>query len=136
MSENDATADQPTTCGQGLAAHASVPGKVSELLHALADNLDAHVPTIDTSAPEGRQERDAYEHLVSEYTAIATRLRSTAERMRGYRSLPAAPHHEEALGDPKLLDLSERFVRVEAELAQLLSDAAERDHQLLRQGGP
>lgn len=75
----------------------------------------------------------AHEHLVSEYTAIAARLASTAKRMRGYRDLPAAPHHEEALGEPKLLDMFERFVTLEGELAQLLSESAERDGQFLQQ---
>lgn len=53
--------------------------------------------------------------------------------MRGYRDLPAARHYEEALDEQKLLDMFERFVTLEAELAQLLSESAKRDGQFLQQ---
>lgn len=131
--ERTSSFDEQPTCGQGLAAHSAVPEKMSAFLEALVDNLEAHVPTIDTRDPEGRKEEEAYEHLVSEYAAIAARLASTAEQMRGYRHLPAARHHPAALAEPKLLDIFERFVVVEGELAQLLRESAEHDRRFLQE---
>ena len=123
--------EEAWTCGKGLAEHAGVPAGMAELLAALADNLRSHVPTIDVSDPDGRAERDAYVRLTNEYAGIAERLGATAERMRSYRDLAPAPHHEEALGDPALMRAFERFVSVEGKLADALTVAAERDRRLL-----
>lgn len=135
MVEGQQTAgtDEPWTCGKGLAEHAAIPAKMAAFLNALAENLDAHVPTIDTSDANGRMERDAYVGLATEYAEIAAGLGRTAERMRSYRDLPAARHHENALSEPGLAQAFEMFVALETELADLLSAAAESDGQLLRQ---
>ena len=47
--------EEQQTCGKGLAEHSAVPAKFAEFLDALADNLEAHLPTIDTTAEEGRK---------------------------------------------------------------------------------
>jgi len=122
--------EQPT-CGKGLAEHAAVPAKMAGFLASLAENLEAHVPTIDTGDAHGRREREAYVHLASEYAAVAARLAVTAERMRGCRDLPPAHHHEEALTEPGILTAFERFVALELELADLLRASAERDQRAL-----
>ena len=129
-------ADGPWTCGKGLAAHARVPAKMAEFLETLAENLQAHVPTIDTSDPNGEAERAAYVRLSKEYDALATQLARTAQEMHDYRNLPAARHHEQRLEDPRLLDVFERFVALETELADLLATSAEQDKQVLRQSKP
>jgi len=133
---DEPTTDEQWTCGKGLAEHAKVPAKIADLLAALAENLRAHLPTIDTSARAGRTERDAYAHLSREYEAVAAHLAGTAERMRSYRDLPAAPHHEEALADHGPMAAFERFVTLEHELAELLAASAEHDRQLLRGNRP
>lgn len=56
----------------GLAAHARVSAKIAEYLKGLAENLEAHVPTIDTSDPSGRAEREAYVRLANEYEATGS----------------------------------------------------------------
>lgn len=129
----DSSSEEQWTCGMGLAAHAPVPAKIAEFLTALAENLEAHIPTIDTRDPDGRTEHAAYVRLAKEYDALGAQLASTAQRMHRYRDLPAAPHHETELGDPKLLRTFERFVALEAELGDMLSTSAEQDSQLLDQ---
>jgi hypothetical protein len=126
-------ADEQSTCGRGLAEHATIAAKMAEFLKSLAANLHAHVPTIDTSDPNGQAEREAYVHLSTAYEAVADQLARTAKRMRAYRDLPAAPHHEEALADARLMEAFRRFVALETELADLLAASAEQGAQLLRQ---
>lgn len=121
------------TCGSGLAEHAAIPAKIAEFLRALGENLDAHIPTIDTGDANGRQEHEAYVDLSTQYATIAARLSDTAERMRGYRDLPAARHHEEALADPRLIEAFETLVALESELAAIVGESAENDARLLRQ---
>ena len=128
--------DDQWTCGKGLAAHARIPTRIAEFLKCLAANLEAHVPTIDTSDDNGEAERAAYVQLSREYGAIAAQLARTATQMHDYRDLPAAGHHEKELADPRLLEVFERFVTLETELAEALADSAEHDRQLLRESGP
>ena len=133
-----ADAEQPPngegegTCGMGLAQHAAIPAKMAELLSALAETLKTHIPTIDGSGAAGQAERDAYTELSRDYAELARRLGAAAERMRSYGGLPAAPHHEEALADPALVETFARFVAVEAELAASLRRSADADGKLLR----
>jgi hypothetical protein len=130
--ESASNVDQQPTCGQGLAQHAGVPAKIAAFLTSLAENLDAHVPTIDVSDSSGRAERDAYVGLTTEYTAIAARLDATAKQMSRYRDLAAAGHDPEALSDPRILELFESFVTIESELAELIRGSADRDREALR----
>lgn len=132
MAETQTSSDEQWTCGMGLAAHARIPAKIAELLKSLAENLEAHVPTIDTSSADGEAERAAYDRLSHEYEAVAAQLARTAQQMLEYRDLPAAPHHEDRLADPRLLEAFERFVALESELAGLLATSAEQDAQLLQ----
>lgn len=123
--------EEQWTCGKGLAEHAAIPAKMADFLESLAENLQAHIPAIDTSDRNGSKERDAYVHLHSEYTAIATHLAATAERMRGCRDLPAAGHHEAVLSGPIIREIFAKFVSIESELADLLRTSADRDQNLL-----
>ena len=120
------------TCGMGLAQHAMIPAKMAGFLAALAETLETHIPTIDLAGAAGRAERDAYTELARDHAELASRLGAAADRMRSYEGLPAAPHHEEALADPALLETFARFVAVQAELAALLRESADEDGELLR----
>lgn len=124
-------ADEEWTCGKGLAANARIPARIAEFLKSLAENLEAHLPTIDTGDPAGEAERAAYVRLSGEYHAVAAQLARTAQRMREYRDLLPARHHEQALSDPRLLEVFRRFVEIETDLADLLAASAEEDRQLL-----
>lgn len=120
------------TCGRGLAHHSAVPAKMAEYLAALAETLRTHLRTIDTSDATGQAEWDAYKELADGYADLADRLGTTAARMSGYRDLPAAPHHEEELADPALMEVFAQFVEVETELATFLMKSADQDQATLR----
>jgi hypothetical protein len=64
--------DDQWTCGKGLAAHARVPAGIAEFLKSLAENLQAHMPTIDTSDPNGEAEWAAYGRLSKEHDALCS----------------------------------------------------------------
>lgn len=132
-SQEASSAEEQWTCGKGSAEHAIIPAKIADFLKSLAGNLREHVPTIDTSDPNGQAERDAYIHLSTEYEAVSDHLARTAKRMRDFRDLPAAQHHEETLADARLIQAFARFVALETELADLLATAVEQDRQLLQQ---
>lgn len=123
--------DDTPTCGKGLAEHSAIPAKLAELISALAENLEAHQPTLDLTDERSRQELDAYVTLAREHRAIAARLREVADRMSGYRDLPMGRHDEHALGSPSVIDAFVTFVRVERELLALLRASAERHEAML-----
>jgi hypothetical protein len=120
------------TCGRGLAHHSAVPAKIADYLAALTEILRSHLPTIDTSEATGQAEWGAYRELADGYAGLADRLGTTAARMRGYRDLPAAPHHEEELADPVLMEVFAKFVDAETELATLLQKSADHDQAMLQ----
>jgi hypothetical protein len=120
-------------CGEGLAEHSLVPAKIAELLASLAENLEAHVPAIDLYDRNGRLERDAYEVLVAEYRAIASRLQAVAQQMAEYRDLPVARHLEAAMSAPEILYAFRRYVKLEREVVELLQGTLTRDQQMLDQ---
>ena len=124
------------TCGKGLAAHARIPAKIAEFLKSLAQNLEAHVPAIDTSDANGTAERAAYDRLWKAYDGLATQLASTAQFMAACEDLPAAHHHEETLADPRLMEAFAQFVALQTELAEMLRASADQDRQLLQPSTP
>lgn len=128
----EAAENDEWTCGRGLAHHSAVPAKMADYLAALAETLRTHLQTIDTSEAAGQAEWNAYGELADGYTDLADRLGTTAARMRAYVDLPAAPHHEEALADPLLVEVFARFVQIETELAAYLQKSADQDQAMLR----
>lgn len=123
--------DDNPTCGRGLAEHSAIPAKIAQLIAALAENLEAHQPTLDLTDERSRRELDAYVTLAREHRAIAARLREAAERMASYRDLPMGRHDEGALGGPAVIDAFMTLVRVERELLALLHASAERHEAML-----
>jgi hypothetical protein len=120
------------TCGKGLAQRSEIPVKLGTLIASLADNLDAHLPTIDVGNEAGRFERDAYASLINGFREIAERMAAISSEMAGYRHLPMAPHHDAALFKPRITDSFNRYVTLEGELANQLLESHARDLQLLR----
>jgi hypothetical protein len=109
--------DQPT-CGQGLAEHAVLPRAAGTLLETMADNLEAHLETLDLSDGNARRERDACIHLAAEHRRIAARLQDVADEMASYRDLPMGRHDEQALASPPVREAFARFSAAQRELAQ------------------
>ena len=122
--------EQPT-CGKGLAENSILPARLSNLLAAMAENLETHMKALDLTDPNSRAEYDAYEKLVKEFQQIAVQLQATADQMAGYRDLPMGKHDENAMIHPRVRESFEKFVKLKLELLSLLEQAAERDDQLL-----
>ena len=125
--------EAPSTCGQGLASKSVLPGKLSELLAALARILEAHMRALDPADHDARMELDAYAALVTAYRDVADRLSGIAVQMADYRSLPLAVHDEAAMSDAVAHRAFENYVRLEQELANLLQEHAQQDKTMLRE---
>ncbi len=123
---------QPATCGAGLAAHAVLPAKLGELVAAVADNLEAHLRSLDPADDETRAERDAYLSIAGQHRGIAERLAAVAREMAAQGDLPMGRHDEALLGAPEAVDAFRRYLDRERELAALLQGLIEVDQRLLR----
>jgi hypothetical protein len=128
--------DEPSTCGQGLASKSILPGKLSELLAALARILEAHMRALDPADHDARMELDAYAALVTAYRDVADRLSGVAVQMADYRGLPIAAHDEAAMSDAMAHRAFENYVRLEQELANLLQEQLHEDREMLQQMTP
>lgn len=125
--------EEPSTCGQGLASRSILPGKLSELLAALARILEAHMRALDPTDSDARKELDAYAALVTAHRDVADRLSGIAVQMTDYRNLPMAAHDTEAMSDAVAHKAFENFVRLEQELTSLLQELLQDDQQMLHQ---
>lgn len=123
--------DDPWTCGKGIAENAALPAKVAALLDAVADNLEAHLTTLDLRAEVSRPEHAAYVELAREHRELAARLRATAERMAGCRDLPMAEHDPAALASPAVMEAFERFVAAERDLLALMDERVQGNEAML-----
>jgi hypothetical protein len=124
-------AHDTSTCGKGLAEHATLPATLADLLAAMADNLERHRRTLDLSDAAARSEHDAYVTLANEYADIARRLQSTAAHMAASHDLPMGRHDQRALADPAIVTAFEKFVGLERDVIDILERDLERDVQLL-----
>lgn len=122
--------DQPT-CGKGLASNAELPSRLGDLVSAMADVLETHLPALDISDEPSRVEHEAYLDLVREHREAALQLRAIASQMAGYRNLPMGRHSREAMAAPSVLESFQRFVGVEQELLSYLQHRMEEDQEML-----
>jgi hypothetical protein len=127
--------ENPQTCGQGLAETSVLPALLAELIASLAENLAAHMEALDLTDENAQKEYDAYRELAKEYRTIATQLKSTAQKMAGYRDLPMGSHDQKAMSSPKVLEVFEQFVALEHELNTLLRNRLEQDQKMLSEMG-
>ena len=110
-----------TTCGQGLAAHAPLVAKIGEFIAALAENLEAHLTTLDLSDQHARAEREVYVSLGQAHRSLAERLATTAAQMADQLDLPMARHDSSALHAPVVVDAYKRYIEREEELIAVLA---------------
>jgi hypothetical protein len=111
-----------STCGQGLAHHASFPARLADVFSAIADNLETHITALDPTDKPSRPEFDAYVALATEHREIELRLRALSLQMERYRDLPMAAHDTAVMTSPKTDETFERLVQQEEALAALLQD--------------
>ena len=119
------------TCGRGLAEHSVIAAKLGELIAALADNLELHIPALVLSDANSKLEHEAYVKLAAEHRAIAEQLTAVAAHMAGYRNLPMGKHDMAAMQDASRNEAFGRYVKIERELIALVQAALVRDQELL-----
>jgi hypothetical protein len=119
------------TCGKGLAENSVLPARLSELISAMAENLEVHRKALDLTDQNSQAEYDAYEKLLKELRQTAAQLSVTAQQMAEYRDLPMGRHDEKAMTHPRVRDAFEKFVRHKRELLKLLEQTEEQDAKLL-----
>jgi hypothetical protein len=127
----DTQSDEAMTCGRGLAEHSVIPAKLGELIAALAENLELHIPALVLTDPNAKLEHEAYVRLAAEHRFVAERLTAVAAHMAGYKNLPMAQHAPAVMQDPARNEAFGRYVKLERELIALLQKALARDQELL-----
>jgi uncharacterized protein YndB with AHSA1/START domain len=119
-----------TTCGAGLAQHATVSRRSAIYLAELAETLDLHRALLVRSDADSRREDDVYRDLATSYREIATMLQAAADRMSAQRDVPMGAHDESRWTETHLKAFA-RFVHEQDALASVLRVAATRDGQML-----
>ena len=125
------TTNEPQTCGKGLAERSALPARLSALTAAMAEVLDTHQQTLDFTDDNAREELTAYQQLANDYRRLTSQLHATADRMLGYRDLPMARHHAQAMLGPEIRGTLANLVERERELAALLKTWIEEDQAML-----
>ena len=123
--------DEPQTCGNGLAERSALPARLGALAAAMADVLEKHQQTLDLTDDNARTEHTAYQLLAGDYRNLASQLRATADRMVGYRDLPMARHHADALVAPEIREAVANLVERERDVAALLETWIKEDQAML-----
>ena len=125
------TMDEPRTCGEGLAQRSMLPARVSALTAAIAEVLETHEQTLDLSDDSARLEHLAYQQLTNDYRRVTSQFRAIADRMLGYRDLPMARHHAQAMLAPEIRGALANLVERERDLAALLQTWVQEDQAML-----
>lgn len=126
---------EPSTCGEGLAAHSELHAKLADLLAAVGRNLELHLTALDSDDEASRPEHEAYTRLVWQHRRLEEQLRSTADEMASYRELPMANHDPDVMGGPAVMEAFQLLVTREEELLALLRGWVERDRAMLEDAG-
>ena len=108
------------TCGKGLAENSVLPATLGEIVAATARVLEVHMKALDLTDPNAKVELEAYRELASTHRKIAAELSSLAERMAGYKNLPAARHDMAAMMSPAPRHAFAGLVQREEQLVALL----------------
>lgn len=115
--------EQPTTCGEGLAAHARLHTRLADVLAAVGKNFEVHLTSLDPSDPVSRPELDAYTSLLRQHRDLAARLRATADEMASYRDLPMANHDMDVLAGAAAADALRDLLAAEEVLIEMLQES-------------
>jgi hypothetical protein len=119
------------TCGQGLAEHSVLPGKLSEVMEAMAETLEVHRAALDLDDEDTRPEDAAYRDLAERQRAASAQLRAIAGEMADQIDLPMGRHRLDVLTSPAAVEAFERFVGSERDLLGLLEQAVARHEAML-----
>ncbi|MBX3069432.1 MAG: hypothetical protein KF883_02890 [Thermomicrobiales bacterium] len=119
------------TCGKGLAAHASVPAAIGQVLSTMATLFDRHTLALDPAQPEGRAEYAAYASLAAQHRMIAAALASLSAEMAGYETLPMAEHNMDVMMSGNLDAAFRGVVDAERELLAALQSTVDEHGAML-----
>jgi hypothetical protein len=122
---------EEATCGKGLAANATLPAKLGDVMASVARVLDTHTNALDLDDDNSKQEYDAYVKLVQHHRRVAAELHALSEQMASYRDLPMGRHDLDAMSTPEAAEVFEQLVNVERELRDLLDEHLEQHRPLL-----
>ncbi len=125
--------EQRPTCGQGLADNSLLPGKLGELIAAMAETLSVHMQMLDLDDPQAKPEYDVYFQLSNEQRETGARLLATANEMAAARDLPMGRHNITEQLSAHLTDAFAKYVGLEQELLALLQQTSEQDQAMLVQ---
>ena len=125
------TEEQPASCGQGLALNAVLPAAMGRLLASIAEVLEAHTLALVPDDAAAAKEHAAYAELIDRHRRIAVELASLAQRMEHYRDLPTAAHDSAAMSAPSAIGAFEKSVKLERELAELVTKRTDEHQQML-----
>ena len=124
---------EPATCGKGLAENSGMSARMSEVIAAVAANLEAHMPVLDLDDPAARTEHEVYATLARRHREVAASLHALSGEMAGHVDLPAAPHDDAEMMRPEILAAFEQLARAEDALLTLLQDTAAWNARALEQ---
>jgi hypothetical protein len=119
-----------STCGIGLAQHATIPAQIGLMFEGLAATLELHRAMLILDDPNARKEDEVYRELAAAWQDIARRVQQAAATMASQRDLPMGAHDESKWGDAHMRAF-ETFVRAQSQLLGHLRVAAERDEAML-----
>ena len=119
------------TCGKGLAANATLPASLGELIASTARVLEVHMKALDPADANARRELDAYRDVATAHRRIANELATLAERMESYRTLPMAPHDMAAMSSAAPRHAFAGFIAHEEKVLALLQSRLDSDKAML-----
>lgn len=122
---------QEDTCGQELAAGASVPEQLGALFQHVAENLRDHAAWVGTTTADAKREHDAMLATAESYEQISNKSQQAAAAMRALEQLPAAPHDANKLDRQKLAVWMRKKVELQRKLAGVLLEHAEQSQRVL-----
>jgi hypothetical protein len=123
------------TCGKGVAAHATMPATLADLISAVADNLEVHMRALDLSDEAAKLEHRAYQKLTNRHRKAEARLRRLSEQMASYRDLPMGRHDEVVLSMPETAAALEKLVKAEKSVIALLQERVDEFEAMLSATG-
>ena len=121
------------TCGNGLAARATMPETLARLTLAMAEILAFHRTSLDVTDPNGARELIVYVRVEQQYLTVSSLLASTADEMLRARNLPMAHHDVRVLASAENAAIFRNFVGAEREVMALIQGSIEPDEAMLRQ---
>jgi hypothetical protein len=119
------------SCGQELSTDAEVPQLLAKLFEHVAGNMARHARAADTSARNGRRERDALVTIAADYGSIASAATRAARTMKSMAGAGPAEHDRTKLAGPDQAKWMREKIALQRALAAMLVEHARRSQAVL-----